>query len=65
MDRRADRSSGREKRLSDFRAIQEGYISVTPLHLDLTHHAMLASAETWWQAPLEQRVFARSAAATR
>jgi 5'-nucleotidase len=36
---------------SDFRAIQEGYISVTPLHLDLTHHAMLASAETWWQRP--------------
>jgi 5'-nucleotidase len=36
---------------SDFRAIQEGYISVTPLHLDLTHHAMLASAETWWQLP--------------
>jgi len=36
---------------SDFRAIQEGYISVTPLHLDLTHHAMLASAERWWQLP--------------
>jgi len=36
---------------SDFRAIQEGYISVTPLHLDLTHHAVLASAETWWQLP--------------
>jgi 5'-nucleotidase len=36
---------------SDFRAIQEGYISVTPLHLDLTHHAMLASAEEWWQLP--------------
>jgi 5'-nucleotidase len=36
---------------SDFRAIQEGYISVTPLHLDLTHHAMLAAAETWWQQP--------------
>jgi 5'-nucleotidase len=36
---------------SDFRAIQEGYISVTPLHLDLTHHAMLASAERWWQQP--------------
>src|SRR5687768_11683638 len=33
---------------SDFRAVQEGYISVTPLHLDLTHHAMLAAAETWW-----------------
>jgi 5'-nucleotidase len=36
---------------SDFRAIQDGYVSVTPLHLDLTHHAMLASAETWWQRP--------------
>jgi 5'-nucleotidase len=36
---------------SDFRAIQEGHISVTPLHLDLTHHAMLASAEEWWQQP--------------
>lgn len=33
---------------SDFRAVQEGYISVTPLHLDLTHHAMLASSENWW-----------------
>jgi 5'-nucleotidase len=36
---------------SDFRAIQEGYISVTPLHLDLTHHAMLASSKEWWQLP--------------
>ncbi len=34
---------------SDFRAIQEGYISVTPLHLDLTHFDMLAAAATWWQ----------------
>jgi 5'-nucleotidase len=33
---------------SDFRAVQEGYISVTPLHLDLTHHAMLASSGNWW-----------------
>ncbi|MGH9421167.1 MAG: 5'/3'-nucleotidase SurE, partial [Thermoanaerobaculia bacterium] len=41
--------SGEES--SDFRAIQDGYISVTPLHLDLTHHAMLASAESWWQLP--------------
>jgi len=38
---------GRED--SDFRAIQEGYISVTPLHLDLTHFDMLAAAATWWQ----------------
>ncbi|MBA3645343.1 MAG: 5'/3'-nucleotidase SurE [Gemmatimonadaceae bacterium] len=33
---------------SDFRAVQEGYISITPLHLDLTHHAMLESSESWW-----------------
>lgn len=33
---------------SDFRAVQDGYISITPLHLDLTHHAMLASSEKWW-----------------
>ena len=34
---------------SDFRAIQEGYVSVTPLHLDLTHHDILQSAGTWWR----------------
>jgi 5'-nucleotidase len=34
---------------SDFRAVEEGYISVTPLHLDVTHHAMLESPENWWQ----------------
>jgi 5'-nucleotidase len=38
---------GRED--SDFRAIQDGYISVTPLHLDLTHFDMLAAAATWWR----------------
>ena len=38
---------GRED--SDFRAIQDGYISVTPLHLDLTHFDMLAASATWWQ----------------
>lgn len=36
---------------SDYRAIADGYISVTPLHLDLTHGAMLDTAESWWQAP--------------
>lgn len=34
---------------SDFRAVQEGYISVTPLHLDLTHHALLKGSESWWR----------------
>lgn len=34
---------------SDFRAIEEGFISVSPLHLDVTHHAMLEQPESWWQ----------------
>jgi 5'-nucleotidase len=34
---------------SDFRAIDDGYISVTPLHLDLTHYDVLHAAETWWR----------------
>ena len=36
---------------SDFRAVQEGYISVTPLHLDLTHYKMLATSQAWWGVP--------------
>jgi 5'-nucleotidase len=36
---------------ADYRAIEEGYISVTPLHLDLTHFDMLASASEWWRDP--------------
>ena len=36
---------------SDFRAIQEGYVSVTPLHLDLTHYSKLAAPESWWREP--------------
>jgi len=36
---------------SDFRAVHEGYISVTPLHLDLTHFDMLRTAERWWREP--------------
>ncbi|MEO8194438.1 MAG: 5'/3'-nucleotidase SurE [Gemmatimonadales bacterium] len=34
---------------SDFRAIQDGFISVTPIHLDVTHQAMIDFPETWWQ----------------
>lgn len=34
---------------SDFRAIQDGYISVTPLHLDLTHFDVLQGADRWWR----------------
>ncbi len=36
---------------SDFRAVHDGYISVTPLHLDLTHRDVLNTATDWWQAP--------------
>lgn len=33
---------------SDFRAVKEGFISVTPLHLDLTARDRLDDAERWW-----------------
>lgn len=36
---------------SDFQAIRDGFVSVTPLHLDLTHRDMLDSSERWWLAP--------------
>lgn len=34
---------------SDFRAVKEGFISVTPLHLDLTAKDRLDDAERWWR----------------
>jgi len=34
---------------SDFRAVHDGYVSVTPLHLDLTHRDILDTATDWWQ----------------
>jgi 5'-nucleotidase len=36
---------------SDFKAIEDGYVSVTPLHLDLTHFDILRTAEQWWREP--------------
>lgn len=32
---------------SDFQAVSEGYISVTPIHLDLTNHASLIEIKKW------------------
>ena len=32
---------------TDFHAVDAGYISVTPLHLDLTNHALLADVAGW------------------
>ncbi|MBU6366254.1 MAG: 5'/3'-nucleotidase SurE [Gemmatimonadetes bacterium] len=36
---------------ADFRALRDGYISVTPLHLDLTHRDVFDTANHWWRAP--------------
>lgn len=35
---------------SDFQAVHDGFVSVTPLHLDLTHRDILETPETWWRA---------------
>lgn len=32
---------------SDFRAVQDGFISVTPLHLDLTNYRLLEEIRSW------------------
>jgi 5'-nucleotidase len=32
---------------SDFQAVEDGYVSVTPLHLDLTNHGLLEDIRTW------------------
>ncbi len=32
---------------SDFQAIENGYVSVTPLHLDLTNHGLLRQIRSW------------------
>ena len=32
---------------SDFQAVDDGYISVTPLHLDLTNYKLLEDIRTW------------------
>jgi 5'-nucleotidase len=37
--------SGRED--SDFQAIQDGFISVTPLHVDLTNYQLLETVRAW------------------
>jgi 5'-nucleotidase len=32
---------------TDFEAVGEGYVSVTPLQIDLTRHAALPAVHTW------------------
>ena len=36
---------------TDIEAVSSGHVSVTPLHLDITHRARLDDAERWWKAP--------------
>lgn len=38
---------------TDFYAVRQGYVSVTPLHVDLTSYQALAVAEQWLQVGLE------------
>lgn len=35
---------------TDFHAVREGYVSITPLQVDLTRHGLLQDLETWLQA---------------
>ena len=34
---------------SDFRAVQAGYVSITPLHLDLTNYRLISEVRSWMQ----------------
>jgi 5'-nucleotidase len=36
-----------QRESTDIVAVQDGYVSVTPLHLDLTHYAALEHLQTW------------------
>jgi 5'-nucleotidase len=36
---------------TDFQAVQEGFISVTPLHLDLTNYRLLSAVQEWGLQP--------------
>jgi 5'-nucleotidase len=36
---------------TDIDAIRNGYVSVTPLHLDITHQARLDDSAQWWTTP--------------
>jgi 5'-nucleotidase len=40
-------SSWRGREDSDFRAVEEGWISLTPLHLDLTNYQLLEEVRGW------------------
>jgi 5'-nucleotidase len=39
--------TGKPEEGDDFSALQDGYVSITPMHLDLTAHRFLAELHTW------------------
>jgi 5'-nucleotidase len=45
---------------TDYTSVKEGFVSVTPLHLDLTHRGFLGHLREQWQAGLDERVATRS-----
>ncbi|MBT7308215.1 MAG: 5'/3'-nucleotidase SurE [Gammaproteobacteria bacterium] len=42
---------------TDFYAVEHGWISVTPIHTDLTRHTMLAGMEQWLQGTSKDALF--------
>lgn len=42
-----DKPSWRPGEGTDFEAVEAGFVSVTPLHLDLTHHEMIDTVRGW------------------
>jgi len=38
---------------TDFSAVEEGYVSVTPIHIDLTRYSALAATEDWLQKSIK------------
>lgn len=41
---------------TDYTTVKHGYVSVTPLHLDLTHRKFLDVLQREWQAPLDEAI---------
>ncbi len=58
------RQSWSRKQDADHEALERRMVSVTPIHLDTTHHAMLEHFKAWEQ-PLSKRSATRTAASRR
>ncbi|MGB0941664.1 MAG: 5'/3'-nucleotidase SurE [Marinomonas sp.] len=43
-----------EKEGTDFHAINQGYVSITPLHTDMTCYNAMTSISTWLDTPLDE-----------